>query len=86
MRVKVCFMCHEYIPILENDYLNMDVSIIRYVDLYHRINEGEKNLKREIKEVIDILIFHKILLQASRTGDLPIEISNKKEVIIDVCT
>ncbi|GAH50270.1 unnamed protein product [marine sediment metagenome] len=24
MRVKVCFMCREYIPILENDYLNKE--------------------------------------------------------------
>ena len=56
MRVKVCFMCREYIPILENDYLNKE-QLEKFDSLHSGhpvqiVNEEELETKKEWKQFL----------------------------------
>ena len=53
MRVKICFKCHEYVPVLEDNYINK-VKLERFDSLHSGhpvqiVNEEELGNKREWK-------------------------------------
>lgn len=68
---------------LEKYIIECDTTIDRYCWLYSMLKK-DKKLQREIKAVILILVNHKLLLQASKTGEiikLPSNYHINKEMI-----
>ena len=56
MRVKVCFMCREYVPLLEDNYINK-VKLEKFDSLHSGhsvqiVNEEELENKKEWKQFL----------------------------------
>lgn len=54
----------------------MNVIIDRYCVFYYVMSDQDYVQKNEIADVIELLISHKILLQSTISGDMPIGLPN----------